>query len=89
MTSGVNDMLCSTCDRELTGLTGRHSIPSIGTVCRGCSERLEKPTLLDGCVEGPPVAELARAKYEEYVHSRVRLVEQARTVCQRDVQSGE
>ena len=82
-------MLCSTCDRELNGLTGRYSIPIIGTVCRGCSERLEKRTLLDGCVEGPPVAELARAKYEEYVYSRVRLVEQARTVCQRDVQRGE
>jgi len=74
-------MICSTCDRKIHLWWGRTTLPIFGTVCGSCSERLHSRTLLDGCVDGPPLAELASRTIEEFEGRRAKLIQQGREIC--------
>lgn len=72
---------CATCDRPWFEISKWHKIDGIGSVCETCLVRLQKPTVLDGCVAGPSLASLAESTHAEFERRRGKLIEQARELC--------
>ena len=75
-------MTCPACQQRIQPNATTHVIVLLGEVCFGCFNRMHRPTRLDGCVSGEPHAHVCERTAAEFERRRVKLLQQARDICQ-------